>query len=224
MNREESYQAVLLEVPFIRWEDERLPIGEMNPSDPASFGMIFEYWGIDLSEVFSEEEPEYAIDWTFEGKQGKSIDDLKSYVNERIPIIVRPTALTPFAHPISPMTFELGLKPYPNTLEETSGSLLGLYVPLDYADLSEGPDSMKHISEDFLWSSKVVVGYDDIQGVVYLHDPTFGPYWPVSYTDFDKMWEVGGRGIVRLQTLWDKFSISITDTFPEYCRFNQLIS
>jgi biopolymer transport protein ExbB len=29
---------------------------------------------------------------------------------------------------------------------------------------------------------------------------------------------------VRLQTLWDKFGILLTDTFPEYCRFNQLIT
>jgi hypothetical protein len=30
--------------------------------------------------------------------------------------------------------------------------------------------------------------------------------------------------IVRLQTHWDKFGILLTDTFPEYCRFNQLIT
>jgi hypothetical protein len=28
---------------------------------------------------------------------------------------------------------------------------------------------------------------------------------------------------VRLQTLWDKFGILLTDTFPENCRFNQFI-
>jgi len=193
MNRENSTQSVILEVPFISWEDERLHAGDMNPSDPASYAMVIGYWRNEVDEFFADDDAEFLNDWMREEKQGKSFDDLKPYIDDRIPIIVGPTALTPFAHPISPLHFELELKPYPDTLEETSGSLLGLFVPLDYVGLSKEPDSPGLIREDFLWSSKVVVGYDDSQGVVYLHDPTFGPYWPVSYDDFDKMWEVGGR-------------------------------
>lgn len=193
MNRENSTQSVILEVPFISWEDERLHAGDINPSDPASYAMVIKYWGKDLAELSKEDDQPDLNDWAIEGKQGSSIKDLKPYIANQIPVLARPTALTPFAHPISDLTFELGVKQYPDTLEETSGSLLGLFVPLDYVGLSKEPDSPGLISEDFLWSSKVVVGYDDSQGVVYLHDPTFGPYWPVSYDDFDKMWEVGGR-------------------------------
>jgi hypothetical protein len=193
MKISQSNQSVILEVPFISWEDERLPVGEMNPSDPASYAMVSGYWGKDLAELSKEDDQSDLNDWAIEGKQGSSIKDLKHYIANQIPVLVRPTALTPFAHPISALTFELGVKQYPDTLEQTSGSLLGLFVPLDYPDLSERPDSMGLIREDFLWSSKVVVGYDDSMHTVYLHDPTFGPYWPVSYDDFDKMWEVGGR-------------------------------
>lgn len=177
MDKSQLNQTVILNVPFISWEDERLPVGEMNPSDPASFGMIFGYWGKDLSELFADDDQEDLNDWTMEGKQGTSIKDLKPYITNQIPILVRPTALTPFAHPISPLPFELGAKQYPDTLEQTSGSLLGVFVPLDYSGLSAIPNSKGLIQEDLLWSSKVVVGYDDSQSVIYLHDPTFGPYW-----------------------------------------------
>lgn len=189
-----SSQAVILNVPFISWDDERIPAGEMNQSDPASLGMLFEYWGKDFTELIVEDETGDLSDWTMEGKQGTSVNDLKPFIADRIPIIVRPTGLTPFAHPINPFPFELGFSPYPVNREPTSGSLLGLFVPLDYAELAIGPDSKGLIREDFLWSARVVVGYDESRGVVYLHDPTFGPYWEVSCEDFDKMWEVGGRG------------------------------
>ena len=193
MKISQSNQSVILKVPFISWEDERLPVGEMNASDPASYAMVIGYWRNEVDELFADDDAEFLNDWMREKKQGKSFDDLKPYIDDRIPIIVGPTALTPFAHPISALTFELGVKQYPDTLEQTSGSLDGLFVPLDYPDLSERPDSMGLIREDFLWSSKVVVGYDDSHGDVYLHDPTFGPYWKVSYDDFEKMWEVGSR-------------------------------
>ncbi len=34
----------------------------------------------------------------------------------------------------------------------------------------------------------MVVGHDDSRSVIVLHDPTFGPYWAVSFDDFDEMW------------------------------------
>lgn len=73
-----------------------------------------------------------------------------------------------------------------------------MFVPLDHPGLSEDSESKGLIREDFLWSSKILVGYDDSQGIVYLHDPTFGPYWSVSFEDFEKMWEVGGRKFATL--------------------------
>jgi tetratricopeptide (TPR) repeat protein len=190
-----SSQAVILNVPFISWDEERLSAGEMNPSDPASLYMMFEYWGEDVTELSDEDETEnFLSDWTIEHKDGTSVNDLKPFIADRIPILVRPTGLTPFAHPINPMNFELGVSPYPETRDPVSGSLDGLFVPLDYAGLAIGPDSRGRIREDFLWSARVVVGYDDSRSIVYLHDPTFGPYWEVGYDDFEKMWEVGGRG------------------------------
>ena len=103
-----SSQAVILNVPFISWDDERIPAGEMNQSDPASLGMMFEYWGKDFTELLVEDETGDLSDWTMEGKQGTSVNDLKPFIAKRIPIMVRPTGLTPFAHPINPFPFELG--------------------------------------------------------------------------------------------------------------------
>jgi hypothetical protein len=81
-----SNQAVILNVPFVSWDDERLSAEEMNPSDPASLYMMFEYWGEDVTELSGEDETEdFLSDWTIEHKEGTSVNDLKPFIADRIP-------------------------------------------------------------------------------------------------------------------------------------------
>ena len=40
----------------------------------------------------------------------------------------------------------------------------------------------------------------------------------------DKFVILGLIVLVRLQTLWDKIGILLTDTFPEYSRFNKFLT
>lgn len=76
-------------------------------------------------------------------------------------------------------------------MEETSGYLSGIFLPLD--QLQDPDSNFQRITEDIWWSARVVVGYDTSQRTVLLHDPTFGPFWEVSFDDFDQMWEAGNR-------------------------------
>ena len=84
---------------------------EMNRSDPASHGMVSEYWGRNLADLFSGtgSSDEEFNEWITEEKQGASINDLKPLIKRNIPIVVAPTALTPFAHPADDMSVILGV-------------------------------------------------------------------------------------------------------------------
>jgi len=160
--------------------------------------MVLEYWGLDLTEL-NQAEPKdndnLLTNWTLEWRHGTSVNDLKPSITNRIPVMVAPTALTPFAHPTNPIPYQLGALPLPDTHEHASGLLSGIFLRLDAPGLAEGgPDGLlPKIREDVWWSARVVVGYDDSRCLVMVHDPTFGPYWEVSYEDFDEMWKVGGR-------------------------------
>ena len=190
-----STPTVMLDVPFIGWDDHRLlgEFTEMNRSDPASHGMVWEYWGRDLAELLEEVQPDGVNDWIMEWREGSTIDDLKLLLASRIPILVAPTGLTPFAHPSGTWMYQMGIVEPPaayTQTEATSGNLSGMFLPLKAFRESEG---RPNISVDEHWSAKVVVGYDEGRSIIVLHDPTFGPYWEVSYDDFEAMWEVGDR-------------------------------
>ena len=190
---------MVLDVPFISWGDERLPTGEMNPSHFASVSMVLKYWGLDplgLDQAGPNEVDNVLSNWINEDGQATGVDDLKPFIAGGIPVLVAPTALTPFAHPKNPLHLAIGATPIPDTCEMTSGNLSGMFVPLDTPGLAvdpKSPEKFARIQEDIWWSARVVVGYDDSRSVIILHDPTFGPYWEVSFADFDEMWKVGGR-------------------------------
>ena len=183
---------MILDVPFISWDDGRIPTRmEMNRSDPASHGMVWEYWGRNLADIFNDTGPsdKEINEWITGEKQGASINDLKPFIKRNIPVVVAPTALTPFAHPADDMPVILGFGDDEQNL--TSGALSGMFVTLKR--FGPGFDLAGRVYQDLYWSARVVVGYDDSQSIIILHDPTFGPYWEVGYEDFDKMWEIGGR-------------------------------
>ena len=191
-------QAVVLDVPFIGWGDERLPVGEMNRSHSASVSMVLEYWGLEsleLDEAESKEVDSVLNNWIGKNGRATSVDDLRPFIADGLPVMVAPTALTPFAHPTNPLFYMLGVTTLPDT-RVISANLSGVFVPLDTPELAvdpKSPEKFARIQEDFWWSARVVVGYDDSRSVIVLHDPTFGPYWAVSFDDFDEMWRVGGR-------------------------------
>lgn len=176
------------DIPFIGWDDDRIPLEDMNPSNAASMGMAFEYWGRDIRELFGQAPPPDMDKWVLEPGEAASLDDVKPMVASGIPVPVGPTALTPFAHPSNPTAYELGLLPEPG--QGLSGNLAGVFLPLDSYAAGGG---MPSIAEDLYWSSRVIVGYDDPRRTVTLHDPTFGPNWVVGIDEFDEMWRVGDR-------------------------------
>ena len=186
-----SEPRLVLDVPFISWGNENLPQEELNPSGSASIYMVLRYWGLDPLQSDPNEIEHAVSDWITESGHGTSVDDLLPYLADGMPIMVAPTALTPFAHPTNPLRYELGMIPLPDVVELTSGNLWGVFLPLD--QLQDPGSNFNRITEDYWWSAKVVVGYDKGLRRVLLHDPTFGPFWEVSFDDFDKMWEAGSR-------------------------------
>ena len=165
----------------------------MSWSHFASIAMMLNYWGVDPAGLDEAD----LNDWTGESGQARSVDDLRPFIADGLPVMVLPTALTPFAHPTNPLHLMIGATPMPDTCEMSSSNLSGMFVPLDTPGLAvdpKDPEKFARIQEDIWFSARVVVGYDESRGIVLLHDPMFGPYWEVSFDDFDEMWEVGGRG------------------------------
>ncbi len=208
-------KAIILGVPFISWaEAARLEYQNkkvVNPSDPASFGMILKYWGqdLDLLKDYEKAFPKGQGGWGIvEERKGKSIDELKPLIARGIPIFVL-TALTPVAHipnPVAVAQIEVfGLEKTKEAYErggkltmskeqynrlksviETESPWSGVFRKMESLDI------MRQIGK-FAWESlfssdRVVIGYNDDRGVIILHDPSFGPAWEVSYKDFDDMW------------------------------------
>jgi tetratricopeptide (TPR) repeat protein len=188
---------VILDVPFIGWEEINRVGLEINPSQPASLGMVLAYWGMDPEGVLQQrlgDENDALRDWATEMREHGSIDDLKAMLADGIPVVVGPTALTPFAHPTNSIPYELGITEVPEQYQVTSGNLDGVFVPLDSPGLANARlDDHGKIGEDFWYCARVVVGYDERTSSLYLHDPTFGPCWKVDFDSFDCMWEAGGR-------------------------------
>jgi hypothetical protein len=82
--------VLILGVPFISWsEAANLPYWEkqaVNPSLPASEGMILKYWGQDLAAL--RDSAPTVPGWVHQGGDGGSLDSLKSFVARGIPVVV----------------------------------------------------------------------------------------------------------------------------------------
>lgn len=187
-----SSMKLILGVPFLSWgeaagleyEDKNI----LNPSFAASLGMVLEYWGQDLEllQQSANALPKGPEGWgRVESGEGKSLDDLKGFIDRGIPVLVDPS-ITPYGHTLSPMFFALAEAQIKE--EGRCSGVLGRMVSLRTfrdveAELGFSP------WESLLQSSRVVIGYDDERKIVILHDPSFGPAWQVSFDDFEKMWE-----------------------------------
>jgi hypothetical protein len=202
--------AIILGVPFISWSDAaKLDYHDknvLNPSLPAAEAMINEYWGQDLRVLTKgAEAPE---GWTSAGGEGASLDTLRSYVARAIPVVVN-LAMTPVAHPVEPDVAAMAR--LIGSGELAAGSKLtqpqwehAQQLLAEYGGIWSGvlgkmvaPDTLRRWGdrlgmtpwrESVFLSSRVVIGYDDERKVVFLHDPSFGPAWEVSYDDFETMW------------------------------------
>jgi hypothetical protein len=189
-----SNTALILDVPFIGWNDAKRFGLEVNPSLPASLGMAMAYWGRDPEEILKPpgDSTDVLHEWMTE-KHGGVIDDLKSLITDGHPVVVAPTGLTPFAHPTNPIPYQLGTAALPDSYQITSGNLDGVFVSLDTPGLAmPGLRDYGKVGEDHWYCARVVVGYDQSARSLLLHDPTFGPHWEVGFDYFERMWAVGG--------------------------------
>jgi hypothetical protein len=212
--------ALILGVPFIGWGDAaRLDYHDkniLNPSVPASLGMILEYWGLDRHLV------EHSLDapqgWTSASSEGGTLDSVRSYVARGIPIMVM-LAMTPAAHQAEPTAAAMAsligsgeISPGSNLTQSQlqhvqdltstnagfGSGILGKMVSADtlrhWGDVLGQPIWQETVFEP----ARVAIGFDDDRQVVILHDPSFGPAWEVSYNDFEAMWRLYDHNVTAL--------------------------
>ncbi|MDA2929702.1 ankyrin repeat domain-containing protein, partial [Acidobacteria bacterium AH-259-O06] len=190
-----SSTKLILGVPFISWrEAARLEYQDkeiLNPSFAASLGMVLKYWGQDLKLLKKGDEalPRGPGGWGHvDSGEGKNLNDLKRFIDRGIPVIVSP-AMTPYAHTLDPGLFAIAaMMRFQIKQEGICSGVLGRMVSLGMFRDLEARFNMSPW-ESLLQSSRVVIGYDDKQKIVILHDPSFGPAWQVSFDDFEKMWK-----------------------------------
>jgi tetratricopeptide (TPR) repeat protein len=192
-------KVLLPEVPFISWSEasglDYTDKDILNPSFAASMAMVLRYWDQPLSllhEVGGIND--FGDGWVVEQRNG-DLAELKSHLAKGIPVQVS-FSLTPFGHPLSPTFVALSAISGKKFEPKGPGSgALGpiittkefdrLYISLK---LKSGIGDTLATHESVLSSYRVAIGYDDSRKVIFLHDPTFGPAFEVSYKDFAKMW------------------------------------
>lgn len=198
--------ALILGVPFISWSEaaslDYAGKNIVNPSVPASQGMVLEYWGQELAVLKSSELT--LPGWVQQGGDSGSLAALKDYAARGIPVIVC-LAITPIAQnagPAAVATMAMTDTTVRDAFEHggPSSGVLGLMVALDTLRRWGQVVGVEPLRESVFMACRVVVGYDDARNVVILHDPSFGPAWEVSYHDFDAMWSI-----------WDHFYVA---TYP----------
>lgn len=179
-------KGLILGVPFISWNEASQMEYEqkniVNPALHATSGMILDYWGVRGRNA------------NWESQNGKSIEELKPFIAQGIPVFIAPMPLTPFAHPIYFVFEQIAVSK--KELEEPAQGLCSWMSGRKMASLnwfqlyrkSVGGDSQP-LKEVVYYAARIMVGYDDDRKVVIMHDPTFGPAWEVDYTTFDQMWQ-----------------------------------
>lgn len=170
----------------------------LNPAIAAAQAANIKYWGEDLKLLSTQPGTPGTgwAGWSIEGNNAKSIEEIKPWLNRRIPVVVY-TAITPVAHTLfrlAPVMAQMGVIPAELTLPRGPLSgMLGVMVPLDVFPQIQKAAGVRLLTESVTGSSRIVIGYDDKRRVVLMHDATFGPAWEVSYDDFDRFWEPSGR-------------------------------
>jgi tetratricopeptide (TPR) repeat protein len=192
---------VLEGVPFVSWSeaaDMEYPDKEvLNPSVAAALAMVGRYWGHEsLVELMRDEADAWA---TVENIRDASLGDLKRALRTVGPIVVTP-ALTPWAHPLPDsivMLMQAGALKTPRQLRDPPTSrvlgMLGSFRTIQRSKLPADP-----FLEARRMAARVVIGYDDDEETVLLHDPSFGPALEVSYAEFESMWRPAGAAYVTV--------------------------
>lgn len=188
-------RALVAGVPFVSWnEAARLWFREKdlaNPSSHAAFLMVLGFWGQHWALT---EDREAMRRWgTSEARRAAGLDEVKSLVAAGIPVIV-PSAMTPVAHPVS------AARRGPSAIGGGLPGVLGDLEPISPARRTAAAATGERW-EPLLAAFRVLIGYDDDDQMVTLHDPTFGPAWRVPYADFDRMWNFTNRAYVSMRPL-----------------------
>src|SRR2546423_1856220 len=170
-------RALLTGVPFISWSEaaslDYANKNIVNPSIPASEGMVLKYWGRDLAALKDEETPR---GWTQRAGDGGSVDSLKSDVSRGIPVIVC-LAMTPIAHNPGPGAAAMMAMSDSTTRAPVEGGgsasgVLGEMVALDTLRRWGQVLGAETLRESMFMACRVVIGYDEPRQVMILHDPS----------------------------------------------------
>lgn len=197
-------RALILGVPFISWSEaaslDYANKNIVNPSSPASEGMVLKYWGRDLTSL--KQSDATPPGWRERGGDGGGLDSLKADVARGIPVVVC-LALTPIAHNPGPGAAVMMAMRDSGTAEAVerggpASGVLGTMTALDTLRRWGEVIGTEALRESVFMACRVVIGYDDARKVVVLHDPSFGPAWEVSYAEFDAMW-----------SFWNRFHLEI---------------
>ncbi|MGH7275139.1 MAG: hypothetical protein ACREIQ_11870, partial [Nitrospiria bacterium] len=187
-------RALISGVPYISFrEAERQDYPDkniLNPSFTASLEMVLKYWGLDSWADLKKKQAEGPQDWVGGLRQAASLIEVKRFIARGIPVMVSP-AMTPFAHPPSPVMASQAVALGGVKLKERGpySGVLGRMVSLDSFRQIQEFLLKKYKNPDLIWeslllSNRVIIGYNDERNVITLHDPSFGPAWELSYDDF----------------------------------------
>jgi tetratricopeptide (TPR) repeat protein len=197
-------RALIVGVPFISWSEaaslDYANKDVLNPSLPASEGMVLKYWGRDLTAL--KQQDQTAPGWTQRGGDSGSVESLKTEVSRGIPVIVC-LAMTPIAHNPGPGAAAM-MAMSDSTVRDAlqrggwSSGVLGQMVALDTLRRWGQVVGTETLRESAFMACRVVIGYDDPRKVIILQDPSFGPAWELSYADFENMWSFWNRLYVAM--------------------------
>lgn len=195
-------------VPFISWRESAQYKGEdseiANPSLPAAFSMLLEYWGKDRKLLdradFDPESSGFKVIAGNKDNKTWTTTDVKSSLARGIPVLVS-LPLTPMAHPLFStfeimvnLTQEIGVEL--NDEGRPRSNALGRMLSLEEMQKIKEHLNMSPIQESVVIASRLVIGYDDDKKTFMVHDPSFGPVFELRYTDFDRMWAAVDRSYV----------------------------
>jgi hypothetical protein len=195
-------------VPFISWRESAQYKGEdseiANPSIPATFSMLLEFWGKDRKLLdradFDPESSGFKVIAGNKDNKTWTTNDVKSSLARGIPVLVS-LPLTPMAHPLY-STFEFMVKLNQKIGVELKdegrprSNALGRMLSLEEMQKIKEHLGTSPIQESVVMASRLVIGYDDDKKTFMVHDPSFGPVFELSYTDFDGMWAAVDRSYV----------------------------
>lgn len=154
-----------------------------NPSRAAAFAMLLRYWAGDLDAPLERLVPDLR-QWRQEDRREiGTLSALKDTLADGVPVLMELT-LTPFGHPTAgPMLWGT-----PQPVVGPHSGILGTFLPFDTFSGNPGLRTI-HLRESVFSAIRLAIGYDDDRGCLFLHDPSFGPAWDVSYENFEKMWQ-----------------------------------